>query len=54
MKKSYQVLVNQAIDSTKFYGGDCLKITFYDESETAQFKIKQGWQNYLVFSHQNR
>jgi len=47
-KKTYQRLIDQVVDSTKIYGGDCIKITYYDDSDNVQMESKFKWPNHLV------
>jgi hypothetical protein len=44
IKKTKRSLLQQCIDSTKFYGGNCFKVTYYDDNE---FYVINGHTDYI-------
>ncbi len=48
LKKTYETLVDQAIDSAILYGGNCIQITYYDGSDALKLEQDFRWSNYMI------
>jgi len=48
--KPYEKLVEHLIDSTKTYGGNCLKINYFDDGDTIHMEKNWKWPIYLKAS----
>ena len=46
-KKTKKGLIQQCIDSTKYYSGNCFKVTYFDDNEFVTIKKGQGSPDYI-------
>ncbi len=47
VKKTKKRLIQQCIDSTKFYNGNCFIVTYYNDNEFVTIKKEQDSQDYI-------
>ena len=47
LKRSKKSLLKQCMDSTRYYGGNCFKVTYYDDNESLTIKMKD-WVPYYI------
>ena len=47
IKKTKKSLLQQCMDSTRHFGGNCFKVTYYDDNESVIITKGQGFPDYI-------